>query len=285
MIYPSIIRDGKATAGSPSKMSLIDLYLSASDDEKFGISRNALEWWSIYEFKGPTHTPSSGGDEGDKFLENKVTLHGKAGGDYYAMKWLQTNAPNQANPPGLRTLFVAVISGGRINLVPSDPDLKKDQTYQNAMIFFTGLALSTDIADMKKRSEYVQGRARTSLIGHPKSDHGKQKEVYDGAVDRIEGEFSKLPEIGDIEGKLTRLQPFTAATPTPTPTGVEEDLKRKIERLERLLASQRKSTNDRIKETKEILEKNLGDMNTAQFVTLVRRMNRQKLFEPIPEPK
>ena len=279
-------------------MTLLENYSSkslSSDDERFGISRNALEWWSVYGFGNVGIVPSVLSDIGDQFLQRKVELHGKPGaGDYYAMTWLLKNNRKQANPPGLRALFVVVIFGGKINLMPSDPDLKKDQTYQNAMIFFTGLALSTDIADMKKRSEYVQGRARISLIGHPKSDHGKQKEVYDGAVDRIEGEFSKLPEIGDIKGKLTRLQPLTAATPTPTPTGIEEEeLKRKIEKLEadvknleRLLKSQRNSTNDRIKRTEKILRENFDAMDTTKFRNLVNGMSRRrKLFDPIPEPK
>ncbi len=276
-------------------MTLLEKYThsSVTPDERFGISRNALEWWSVYGFGSIPKSGSPQAREGDEFLQRKIHLHERGADNYYAMAWLKDpSRSNFANFAGLISLFTAVIAEGRINLMPSNPDPKKDQTYQNAMIFFTGLALSTDIADMKKRSEYVQGRARTSLIGHPKSDHGKQKEVYDGAVDRIEGEFSKLPEIGDIKGELTRLKSLTAPTPTPAPTGVEEELKRKIEKLEatvgsleRLLASQRKSTNDQIKGTKEILKKNLGDMNTAQFVVLVRRMERQKLFDPIPEPK
>lgn len=295
MIYPSIIRDEKARAGSPSKMSLFDQYSNASDDQKFGISRNALEWWSVYGFGGIPIPGTPGAREGDEFLDRKILLHDRRADNYYAMAWLEdTSGSNFANFVGLRSLFTAVISGGMINLVPSDHDLQKDQTYQNAMIFFTGLALSIGAADMKERSKNLEARVRVSLKGRSENDYGEQRKVYDGALDRIEEEFSKSTKIGDIKGQLTRLQSIGAPTPTPTPTatGDVEDLRRRIEELEatkqsleRLLASQLKSTNDRIGRMKKILRENLGNMDTKKFADLVniKMTKRLKLFDLIPE--
>ena len=277
-------------------MSLLDEYSSASTNERFGISRNALEWWSVYGFGVITPAPSVL-DDGDLFLQRKVDLHGKpGGGDYYAVRWLLDKNPNRANSSGLRSLFTSIITGGKINLVPSGANLTKDQTYQNAMVFLTGLALE-DVGNMQKRSRLLEDRVRLSLSGYTGGDYDEQRKVYDGALQRIEEEFSKSKDTTELKGiKLTRLQPLTAPTP-PTPTPVPqtevEKLEKRISELENnagllknLLRNQRTSTNKKIADTQDALSQKLGkEMNPDIFRSMVDQMQKRGLFKPIREPK